>query len=526
MTTTAPSGYPFGWEHDILLKDGSTVHLRPIRPDDAPGLADLVSRMSRESIYHRFFRARSGLTDAELEAFTVLDYRDRMAFVVETDAHLAGVGRYARDEPGGDQAEVAFSVADEYQGRGVATRVLEYLTAYARTQGITAFEAYVLADNHAMIRVFRGAGFTMTRQLDEGVYRIEFPTDESDETRAAAEEHEKRAAAASLTPVLYPTSVAVIGASRDPDSIGGRLLANLLAGDFTGPVYPVNPKATVVRSMRAYPSVLDIDDRVDLAVIVVPAPYVMESVRQCAEKGVKGLVVISAGFSETGPEGRDLESRAGRPGASAQHADDRPQLHGGGEHRPGGEPQRPVRPGGGPSGQRRHVLAERGTGNRHPRPRHPDQRRHLELRLGGQQGGRVGQRPAPLLGGRPVDRRHPPLPRVLREPAAVRPDRPPHRQEEADRGGEVGEDNGRGAGGRVTHRVAGQPRRRRRRPVPAGRGHPHRHPCRAVRRYRGAGQSTAAPGAPGGGGQQRRGPRHSRRRHPGIVGAGGARALR
>ncbi len=101
--------------------------------------------------------------------------------------------------------------------------------------------------------------------------------------------------------------MAVIGASRDPESIGGRLLANLLAGDFTGPVYPVNPKATVVRSMRAYASVLDIEDRVDLAVIVVPAPFVMEAVRQCAAKGVKGLVVISAGFSETGEDGRRLE---------------------------------------------------------------------------------------------------------------------------------------------------------------------------------------------------------------------------
>ena len=316
MTAATPPAalpYPVEWEFDLLLKDGSTVHLRPIRPDDADGLADLVARMSRESIYHRFFRVRTRLTDAELEAFTVLDYRDRMAFVVEAaeepegGRRLAGVGRYERTLPGGDAAEVAFSVADEFQGRGVATRILEYLTAYARIHGITAFEAYVMADNHAMIRVFRGAGFTMSRQLDDGIYRIEFPTQESDETRAATEEHEKRAAAASVTPLLYPTSVAVIGASRDPESIGGRLLANLLARDFTGPVYPVNPKATVVRSMRAYPTVLDIEDRVDLAVIVVPAPFVMEAARQCAEKGVKGLVVISAGFSETGEDGRRLE---------------------------------------------------------------------------------------------------------------------------------------------------------------------------------------------------------------------------
>ncbi len=213
MTAAPPptaGRYPSDWEFDLLLKDGSTAHLRPIRPDDATGLADLVARMSCESIYHRFFRVRTGLTDAELKAFTVLDYRDRMAFVVETaeDAgggrRLAGVGRYERSLPGGDAAEVAFSVADEKPGKGVASRILEYLTAYARTQGISAFEAYVMADNHAMIRVFRGAGFTMSRQLDEGIYRIEFPTEESDETRAATEEHEKRAAAASVTPLPLP----------------------------------------------------------------------------------------------------------------------------------------------------------------------------------------------------------------------------------------------------------------------------------------------------------------------------------
>lgn len=306
-TPTAPGRYPSDWDFDVLLRDGTAARLRPIRPEDAPGLADLVSRMSRQSIYHRFFRVKKELEPAELERFTVLDYRDRMAFVIETDGRLAGVGRYERDDPGGDAAEVAFSVADEYQGKGVATRILEYLTAYARLHGISAFEAFVLADNHAMIRVFRGAGFTMSRQLDDGVFLIEFPTQESDQTRAASEEHEKRAAAASMTPLLYPTSVAVIGASRDAGSIGGRLLANLLRGDFTGPVYAVNPRATVVRSMPAYASVLDVPNRVDLAIIVVPARYVMDAVSQCAEKGVKGVVVISSGFSETGPDGRARE---------------------------------------------------------------------------------------------------------------------------------------------------------------------------------------------------------------------------
>ena len=192
---TLPENYPAEWTTDILLKDGSTVHLRPIRPDDGPGLNDLLARMSRESVYHRFFRVKKRLDPEELEYFTVLDYHDRMAFVVEREDLIVGVGRYDRQKAGSNVAEVAFAVSDDDQGRGIGTRLLDHLTAYARPRGITAFRAFVLADNHAMIRVFRGAGFRMRRELDEGVYTVEFPTEDTDETLAAAEEHDKRAAA-------------------------------------------------------------------------------------------------------------------------------------------------------------------------------------------------------------------------------------------------------------------------------------------------------------------------------------------
>ncbi len=307
---TPPAGYPAEWTANLLLRDGTTVLIRPIRPDDAAGIDDLVAnRMSRQSVYQRFFRVKEKLDAEELVYFTVLDYDDRMAFVVESDGAILGVGRYDRQEKDPTVAEVAFAVSDADQGRGIGSRLLEYLTAYARDQGISSFRAFVLADNHAMMRVFRGAGFRMTREMEEGVYNVEFPTLESDETRAASDEHEKRSTAASMMPLFYPHSVAVIGASRDPASIGGRLFANLFAADFTGPVYPVNPKAPVVRSVKAYPSVLDIPDNVELAFIVVPGPHVIKAAEECAAKGVKGLVVISAGFGETGDAGRAEEAR-------------------------------------------------------------------------------------------------------------------------------------------------------------------------------------------------------------------------
>ena len=167
-------------------------------------------------------------------------------------------------------ADIAFAVVDAEQGKGIATRLVRYLTTYASVVGITAFPSSVLADNHVMIRVFRNAGYPMRREPDEGLYKVEFPTTEALVLGKADEIDEQRAIAASLMPVFYPSAVAVIGASRDPYSIGGRLFTNLINGDFTGPVFPVNPKANVVRSVKAYNSILEVPGRVDLAFIVVP----------------------------------------------------------------------------------------------------------------------------------------------------------------------------------------------------------------------------------------------------------------
>ncbi len=308
MSSHAPHiTYPSDWMSDVVLRDGATIRIRPIRPDDAEALQELVRGMSAQSSYHRFFRVRNELEPDELAYFANVDYDTRMAFVAVKDGHILGVGRYDREGSDAESAEVAFAIADEHQGRGIGTQLLQQLSAYSRSVGVTQFRAFVLADNHAMLRVFRNAGFILHRELEDGVITVAFPTEESEATQAAEWENEQRAVAASMMPIFYPHSIALIGASRNRASIGGRLFRNLLAGGFTGPVYPVNPGADVIQSVKAYPTVLDIPDKVDLAFIVVPAQHVIESVRQCAEKGVKGLVVISAGFGETGGAGRVLE---------------------------------------------------------------------------------------------------------------------------------------------------------------------------------------------------------------------------
>jgi acetate---CoA ligase (ADP-forming) len=315
MTTTLvpatvddpPPGYPADWEQDSVLKDGGTVRIRPIAPQDADGLQDLVKGMSTESSYFRFFRVKRELTAEELQEFTNLDYSRRMAFIALIDGRIAGVGRYNVIENDPARAEVAFTVTDGLQGRGIGTLLLFRLTAFARTHGITGFRAFLLADNHAMMRVFRNAGFSLAREIDEGVYTVDFPTLESDAVLEAEGEAERRATAASLMPIFYPQAVAVIGASRNRASIGGRLFNNMINADYNGPVYPVNPKTSIIRSIPTFASVRDIPGPVDLAFVVVPGPAVVDVVRECAEKGVRGVCVISAGFSETGAKGAELE---------------------------------------------------------------------------------------------------------------------------------------------------------------------------------------------------------------------------
>lgn len=299
--------YPSEYELDVVLRDGVVVQFRPIKPTDAEALVAFFELLGTESRYFRFFRVKQRLTPKEVEFFTTVDYQSRMALVVFEDDQMIAVGRYDVEKDSEGAAEVAFAVADDQQGRGIGTQLLQLLTTYARAHDVNEFRAFVLPDNLAMMRVFRNSGYTLTRALEEGVYNVEFPIAESEEERAAVARREQRAIAASILPMFYPRSIAVVGASRSPGSIGARLFDNIMRTGFSGVVYPVNPHSDVVGSVRAYSSVSDIPDPVDLAIIVVPSGAVLDVVRDCAAKGVRGLVVISAGFSEVGGAGVELE---------------------------------------------------------------------------------------------------------------------------------------------------------------------------------------------------------------------------
>ncbi|MGF1616266.1 MAG: GNAT family N-acetyltransferase [Acidimicrobiia bacterium] len=300
--------YPVEYELDAVLRDGGGVRIRPIKPTDSDLIIRFFEKLGPESRYFRFFKLKESLNPDEVRYFTTVDYRDRMALIALYDAEMIGIASYDKESAGHNEAEVAFAVADEHQGRGLGTKLLQLLTSHARGTGIDAFRAYVLPENRQMMRLFRNSGYELTRTIDQGVFTVDFPTAESEESLTVAGDYEKRAVAASLLPMFFPRSVAVIGASNNPASIGGRLFHNILSEGFTGPLYPVNPKSRVVRSVRAYSSVMDVPDDVDLAFVVVPQPMVIGVVKECVEKGVRGVVVISAGFSEVGAKGATDEA--------------------------------------------------------------------------------------------------------------------------------------------------------------------------------------------------------------------------
>ena len=259
-------------------------------------------RLSPESIYFRFFSPKPRLTDKEVEKFTTVDMVDRVALVAELGDDLIAVARYDR-WPGRDEAEVAFTVDDAHHGRGIATLLLEHLAAVARSHGLRRFTAEVLPDNRPMLGVFRRAGFEVHNEFSGGVIDVAFDIEPTLAYTESVDRREQRAESRSIARLLRPRSVAVIGASDRLGSVGREVFRNLLNSGFQGPVYPVNPTAPHVASVPAYGSVLDIPDDIHLAVVAVPADAVPGVIAQCAQKRVRGAVVVSTGFADAGPEG-------------------------------------------------------------------------------------------------------------------------------------------------------------------------------------------------------------------------------
>ncbi|QIY65020.2 GNAT family N-acetyltransferase [Streptomyces sp. RPA4-2] len=316
QTSSDRHEYPSHWEADVVLRDGGTARVRPITVDDAERLVSFYEQVSDESKYYRFFAPYPRLSAKDVHRFTHHDFVDRVGLAATIGGEFIATVRYDRIGAGGlpasapaDEAEVAFLVQDAHQGRGVASALLEHIAAVARERDIRRFAAEVLPANTKMIKVFTDAGYQQKRHFEDGVVRLEFDLEPTDRSLAVQRAREQRAEARSVQRLLAPGSVAVIGAGRTAGGVGRSVLANLREAGFTGRLYAVNKslEEKELDGVPAHRSVRDIGEHVDLAVVAVPAPYVPEVVAECGEHGVQGLVVVSAGYAESGPGGRERQ---------------------------------------------------------------------------------------------------------------------------------------------------------------------------------------------------------------------------
>jgi acyl-CoA synthetase (NDP forming)/GNAT superfamily N-acetyltransferase len=294
-TQGEPSAY-------ALLTDGTTIEIRPARPEDFAAVRDLHAKMSPDNLYLRFFSLSPIAAEREARQICREPGPDHVALLAVLDGEVVGCGTYDSYDAGSPSAEVAFTVADDMHRRGVGTLLLEHLVSLARGRGCRAVTAETLSENAAMLRVFADAGLQMHRTFADGMYDLTFPlpSGEADATmgtyRDTVAERERSADVASLRPVLTPASVAVIGVSRRPGSVGRVILQNIMTGGFSGPVYAVNPAVAELDGVPCVPSAAALPEAVDLAVIATPSAAVPGIAEECGRLGVKALVVLAAGL--------------------------------------------------------------------------------------------------------------------------------------------------------------------------------------------------------------------------------------
>jgi acetate---CoA ligase (ADP-forming) len=296
---------------DVILRDGRTLRLRPPRRQDADGLLAFFRGLSEQSLYrryHGFPQVGEQLVEPLLEP----DWNERgalLATLAEDDREsVVAVANYVRlRDPA--LAEAAFAVADAHQRRGIGTRLLEQLAERAGAVGIETFMAEVLPGNQSMLGVFEAVGFELTRELQGGELEVRFPIAPTERFESRVAERDHTAVTASLRPFFEPRSVAVIGASRRRGSLGGELFRNILEGDFAGAAYPVNRDGEPVAGVRAYRSIAEIPETIDVAVVSLPGAAVLEAAEQALRAGTRALVVISAGFAEIGSEGVERQEQ-------------------------------------------------------------------------------------------------------------------------------------------------------------------------------------------------------------------------
>jgi len=312
-----------------LLADGRTVEIRPTTAADFDAVKAMHEAMSPNNAYLRFFSLSRLSAQQEAKRVTRAPGPDHAALLAIYDGQVVGLASYESPRAGAGQAsprtaEVAFAVADTMHHRGIATLLLEHLVSLARASQLDALVAETLPENTGMLRVFSDAGLPVQSKREDGVVAITIPLPPDDSgtqldsylDRVAV--RERSASVASLRPVFAPQSVAVIGASRQPGTVGRSVLENIAAGGFAGRLYAVNPNAVVpqgddlprppsgprqvappsppgeIAGIPCFPDVESLPETPDLALLAVPPDAVTGIAEACGRRGVRGLVVFTA----------------------------------------------------------------------------------------------------------------------------------------------------------------------------------------------------------------------------------------
>jgi acetyl coenzyme A synthetase (ADP forming)-like protein len=295
----------------LVLRDGSVASVRMADAADRDDIRRFFHDLSPESRRKRFFTPAEPSDSVIDRLCDASDPSRALTLVVHRfhphDLRPIAVASYLAINT--TLAEVAFAVDDSFQGKGLATALLERLAVAAAERGFERFQATTFADNAAMLEVFRDSGFGIRSKTSAGVVELLLSLTPSPEGVRTAEERDRLATAASLVPLLTPKTVAIVGVSREKSSLGRRIFDAVRGAGFSGAIYPVNPTAADIEGVPCYSSAREMPPGVDLAVIAVPAVAVLSVVDDCASAGVKSLVVISAGFAEAGDEGRALQGQ-------------------------------------------------------------------------------------------------------------------------------------------------------------------------------------------------------------------------
>ncbi|CCH32899.1 GNAT family N-acetyltransferase [Actinosynnema sp. NPDC047251] len=276
-----------------LLADGTVVGLRVLGPTDADALLALHRGLPLDDRYSRFFSASPRGLDDFVGRVTSVDEPRHVAVGAFVGDELVGTASYVVIS--GDVAEVALVVAHDRQSHGVGTLMLEHLVSLARARGVRSFVADVLATSVRMLRVFADLGLVGRSTPDSEVVHVDLGLEPGDSYLDAVTDRELAAELASLRAVLKPSSIAVVGAGRSPGSVGHAVLRNLVDGGFTGRLHAVNPHAREIAGVTCHPSVADLPETPDLAVVCVPASAVSQVAQDCAQQGVKAVVVVTSG---------------------------------------------------------------------------------------------------------------------------------------------------------------------------------------------------------------------------------------